>query len=690
MTRAFWTVALAAGLLWPGHVLSAFDGVPLNGRSEALIVGLAIPFLWVVHRRFLDRRLVRAAIVVLIATRVGGSFLTQQGLCARFSTAAPYTTTVLTIPIEEPDGILRSWDLRPDWHADVPACTAIVDRPYTTSSAFPAWFVNFTDFASGGRRNLTMEVSGYARVAERGRLSIDLDRDMTAAGRIGSANVSSERGEPLSAELDPGVHRIELRGKLTGDRWRFVPTWNGRDAFTAAALTAGEPRAVDRALGPVLGRAASLLVLVLAAAWTASLVLEYRSSPLLIAWCIAAACVLGASGAAGRFDRLSALLLPAAALVPVARAHRNLRGALLMVGIPWLALFAVRAIPQIGHFSAYSSDDWLVYQVSGYRIFLNGFWLEGGSRAFDFQPLYRWISGTLHLLFGDSSVGEVYWDAACLLAGAMVAFTLVEASAGYRSAVVAAGATLATFTLGTIWYFPGRGLSEIAAAGFAFLAALSILRTTGGLVAAAGAGALAVLTFYTRLNHLPFALSLAALYLPAGVPANWRGAWPALVRLNPWRPLVFAATLAAGVTLFALRTWWFTGVFSVLYGTALKNNDTGLRLTTIGSPEVWRRISHSLAGLVWMNEPPGFDPRSAIVFVGLLLSVLALLQVPRVSRLPLSIAAVAVGASASSFLAHTHAYPGRMSIHLVPFAAAMTIVAAASVLRHGRLPAAVA
>ena len=44
------------------------------------------------------------------------------------------------------------------------------------------------------------------------------------------------------------------------------------------------------------------------------------------------------------------------------------------------------------------------------------------SPTFWFQPLYRWIAGLLHLVFGDSSVGEYYWDGACLLTGALAAF----------------------------------------------------------------------------------------------------------------------------------------------------------------------------------------------------------------------------------------------------------------------------
>jgi hypothetical protein len=180
---------------------------------EALLVGLIVPALWWVHGRFLERRAVRAAILAVLVLKVAGSMLlTQQGLCARFSTPStsstslmpgPYHTEVLTIPIDEPNGVLRSWDVRAGWRAASPSCTAVIDRPYTVASAFPAWFVNITDFASGGHRDLAMDVSGYARVDRPGRLSIDLDRDTTMTGTIGSERVSSQTGRPLPRSLTP-------------------------------------------------------------------------------------------------------------------------------------------------------------------------------------------------------------------------------------------------------------------------------------------------------------------------------------------------------------------------------------------------------------------------------------------------------------------------------------------------------
>src|SRR5262249_35106161 len=161
-----------------------------------------------------------------------------------------------------------------------------------------------------------------------------------------------------------------------------------------------------------------------------------------------------------------------------------------------------------------------------------------------------------------------------------------------------------------------------------------LLRGGAKVPSAAGAAILAVLMFYTRLNHLIFGLVLVALLVPTTVPSTVSRVVAAIRRLDPGPVVAYVATFAIGVALFAARTWWFTGVFSILYGTSLKNNDTGLRVTTIASPEVWRRIGHGLACLVWMNEPPSPDPRALLVVAGALLSAAALMQIPRVDRLP--------------------------------------------------------
>ena len=67
-----------------------------------------------------------------------------------------------------------------------------------------------------------------------------------------------------------------------------------------------------------------------------------------------------------------------------------------------------------------------------------------------------------------------------------------------------------------------------------------------------------------------------------------------------------------------------------------------------------------------------------------MLALGALLQIPRLKQLPAPVALVCVAAGVSALFVHTHNYPGRMSVHLVPFAAALTACGAAAVARGAR------
>ena len=680
MKRAFWSAVLIGALYWPGRTLSAMDGLPLNGVAEAIVLGLAVPFLWIVDRRFLDRRSVRFVVVILLGVKlIDVLCLTQEGLCARFATDGPFRTEVLTIPAEEPTGALRSWDVRADWRAQAPSCTAIIDRPYVAQEAFPAWFLNLISGTATGtdgarRTPVRMDVRGALTLDAPAKFGVVVGTGSTLAGTIGHVPIAwpADRDALMLAD---GVHRIELKIELPDRQWRFEPTVNGRDAFATARLTVSPPSAFEGRLASVVRNATPALVAMLVAAWAVSFVMAQQIGTPLLVWTIAVA-VLMCVAAGQPLERFAAIALVIGAVVPAPQQKRGWRLVMLMVGVPWLAFFAARSLPLIGHISTYSNgDDWLAYQIAGYRIFMNGSWLEGGSRTFDYQPLYRWISGALHLVFGDSSVGELYWDAGCLLAAALMSYTAVVRVAGPRFASVAAAATLATFCAATTWYFPGRGLAEISAAGFASLTAVSLLTAARyGIAASATAGVLAVLMFYTRLNHLLLAPALAALLLPSAQPSTSIRERTLLRSMNSRAVGAYLVTFSTGVLLFALRTWWYTGVFSVIYGTSLKNNDTGLRLSTIASADVWRHVGHSLGALVWMNEPPRPDVRASLVAAGVGLAALALLQVPRVSRLPLGVVLATLACCLGSLFAHTHNYPGRMSIHLVPFAVAVTIV----------------
>ena len=154
MTAYAWPLLAVVALAWPSRALGPLDGLPLNGRAEALLLGLVVPALFWLQPKALMRPVLRATIVTLVLLKAAALVLAPQGLCARFSTTAPFIGETHTIPIVEPDGWLRSWDIRADWGAQTPQCTAIVDRAYASGREFPAWFVNLLDSIRPGRTEI--------------------------------------------------------------------------------------------------------------------------------------------------------------------------------------------------------------------------------------------------------------------------------------------------------------------------------------------------------------------------------------------------------------------------------------------------------------------------------------------------------------------------------------------------------
>ena len=90
---------------------------------------------------------------------------------------------------------------------------------------------------------------------------------------------------------------------------------------------------------------------------------------------------------------------------------------------------------------------------------------------------------------------------------------------------------------------------------------------TRGWRGAPAPGVLATLAFYTRLNNLPMALAVARSRCRFASRFGRRPA-PNMGHANivADRGTVVSA-LCLGLVLFAWRTWHYTGVFSVFYGT---------------------------------------------------------------------------------------------------------------------------
>lgn len=674
-----WGLAAIVALLWPARTAGPLDGLPLDGVAEAILIGVVFPSLLWFHPGFLRTYLGRGAVVALLAWKAFAlAALVPDGWCVRFEPGRPLVSDATS-------AVPHSWDVRADWLAKQPACSAVMRRRYTGLGEFPVWFFNLPA-ANGmypveGDRPPTartaMTVTGLIDVSRAGEMRFEFGADMLDTTTI------SVDGEPVrdAVHLDPGIHRIRVDSMLVGYRWRFVPLWDGADLWSSSAkATLKRPSRLDRAMRPAGGWLVTILASVWMVAWIASFLTRIRS-PAVLAWMVISSACLGALAATDHVDagRWCVVALAGAALLPVPTRLRNLPGAFVLIGIPWLTLIVASGAGDIGRFWLYSvGDDWWTFQRNAYRIVMQGYWLEGGSPTFWFQPLYRWIAGMLHLLFGDSSVGERYWDGACLLATALFAWRVADAYAGFRAGLVAAALALGVLALGTPWTLVGRGLAEISSAGFLCLAACVAMRSRRGPWRnAVAAGLLATLAFYGRLNNLPMAFSVALFALPARVPV--RRVFEARRLRIPvaWRTaLTVPIVIVVGLLLFAWRTWHYTGVFSVFYGTQRE-------LLAIWQPgmSAGAAVSRGLASAMMVlsvNDPARFDWRALPVMAGAAAAVLAVIGVPRFRDLPAAPTFFFLAGISAAFVARGSAYAGRFSVHVIGVTCALAVCAASS------------
>jgi hypothetical protein len=585
--------------------------------------------------------------------------------------------------------------VRADWRSPAPQCSAILTRPYREFKEFPVWFFNLPPTDHNLPRPddrppyavLDMTVAGYLYADAPGDFILETGETMTTQVVIDSAIVAPSGPSRHQASIEPGRHFVQIKSHLTGNRWTFVPLWNGvpigAPGFAAATTT--PPSESDMRLRGLLSWMIQILAGAIVGGWIATFAWcwPHRAS---LAFAIGASAIIGWFGAHpyDNFDmtpwaRWSITALAAALLLQVPPPQQTLRGAFVLIGVPWLAFVTAVHASHIGRFSMYAGgDDMWMFQRFAYRIYLQGYWLQGGEATFWFQPFYRWIAGALHMVFGDSSMGEFWWDAICVLLFAMLAHLVTAAACGFRWGLAAAVLVLTIAMQGPMWMFVGLGLSDIASAGFIYLAALLIaaarLRGEVPWPVALGAGALACIGFYTRLNNITMAAATAAFALPLTVTAGelWRPkTWLPQVS---WRAVTgVAVMIALALLLFAARTYHYTGVFSVLHGTTWRNH------------ALWQQgpaaMLSSLLMVLTFNDPPAFAWYALPLLIGAMVSVLALLNVKGLREVPAALAVFFAVACSSALAARGVAYAGRFSVHLLGAGCALTICAAAALLK---------
>jgi hypothetical protein len=660
-------------LLWPSRVSGLLDGAPLDRLAEAILIGLIAPALVWLHPNFLRRHTPRILVASLLLIKIAAAFaVQQQGWCITFM--PPYAM------MRDTTGKPHSWDVRADWLSDDPACSAIMTRSYSDTGELPVWFYNMpppndavvrAGFAPG-EIPVRIGGSGYITARREGTFELLTTPMMDVALRIDGTRVEPIDVAHHRLTLPPGSHLIQFEGVLLGKVWRVVPQWNGSamGAMTFPLTTVAPPSRLDRAALPALSWITTLLAGLLIVLWLCSAMVRLHAPHMMI-WSAAASCAVAVIAVylpqQAPWYAASIVTLPF--VMPLRRRFRSTLGVFFMVIVPWLAFVAAANAQQVGRWTLYGiGNDNFVFQRFSYRIFMQHYWLEGGQVTFWNQPLVRWLVGALHMVFGDSSVGQAYWDAGGVSIVALFAYLMVARLRGFGWGLFAAVIPLAMFLLGPALEFVGFGLSEIPSASFIYLACFFAMRNRRR--DAIVAGGLVTLGFYTRLNNLPMAIAVAAFALPLSTAAGdwWRVPrwWP----LVQWRVVIaIAVALMIGGILLSWRTWYYTGIFSLFYGT--QRDFLAVWKTDMTFSDALPAMISSVMMVLTGQDPPRLAMHAAPLVAAGVIAVAAVLGLRGFRDAPLPVVAMYLAGVSSALITRGWGYEGRFSIHLYGSAAAL-------------------
>ena len=298
------------GAVWPGALSGPLDGAPLQGLTEAVLIGLVVPMLIWFHPAFLGRAIVRVAVLTLLFVKLAATLtLPQEGWCIAFEPPRAM--------VRDSTGKPHAWDLRADWRADDPVCSAIMTRSYHDTFEVPAWFYNLPppDDAvvragfEPGEMPVRVRGAGYVTARRTGELRLSTAPAMNVSASIDGRPIELKEPGVHAIGLEPGVHALQFEGTLLGKQWQIVPAWDGIEmgsmlfplSTTEAAVASDRVALHDR---PMDGAARSLVLLL--AAWLVSLIAGVADRSLVV-WSI---------GRVARRDRRRMAIALAGAVVP--------------------------------------------------------------------------------------------------------------------------------------------------------------------------------------------------------------------------------------------------------------------------------------------------------------------------------------------------------------------------------------
>lgn len=678
---------LAGTLALPSGLECTFDGLPWSGSAEVLVLIGILPFLLLTGWRFLRKPYTALGLLLLCGFKIG---------LALGAPSSGWSIRVYENPEDRANGRLAA-TYQELW---TPGISAAWDRPFTDQRDFPLeWINSYNDEARRARARPVLEVSGTARLPRDGGLALVVGQGCraefwawTASGQTKPIPIAADLQQAHSvnsAALPRG--NLEIRGLLYGDParadWSLIPVIvdpknQVESAFGKKILW--RDRSGSAAGDDTLTFYTRLTLLVVVGlslflgSWTLWIFRQWRAAGFTP---LTQAALIGLSAVAPILLQTWKIWFPYSLKLQVGLLILLLCGLdriwtrkalaagpqlglilLLAVGPSIISHFLLAWSGEAGRMTFFSlGDDWLTYQRLAREIVLGGDPWQKGDPIFHVQPLYRWLVALGHIFFGQSPLALRLLDV-----WSVVAAACLLAAIAWRFGAAPPVALLTSLVYLKLTFNPdfsrliGSGLQEYAAMFLLLLAAWAVVMArNGNWRIMLGAGFLAVLGFWLRMDHLGCLAGLGLLVLepveggPRQAWRQWLGCWKRL-----WRPLaIYWIPLILAVVAVLFRNWLFSGRLTL--------HDPGyLKWLT-------RSLEETLGGLriLLSAKEQGLSQAGWFIWGGTVTGILALFFRPGPLRYyPLGLGIILAATLAPYFYALVNGYTPRFSIHLLPLA----------------------
>ncbi len=699
----------------PSHQANWFDGLPWSTPIEFLTLVAIIPFLLLLNRDFLSQKWVGIFLLSLLAIKL---------------------LTVVSLP---PNG-LKLWVYNSeeamkanDWKRTYttlikPGSSEVFVRDFTRNTDFPIEWGNVRyleptelwvgiKFSGAFRTPIDTQLGFIADGLQQGEI-ITIGPDNAVSNVAIYNNAEEVSFYPDRPQLKSGRIEGEITYKQGNQDWSLIPVvifpdghyvhandqnifWQNEPIFNISPfwLTAGQ----------ILAALIDLSILFFLGTWLVFSIKKYLPAgrwPVVFGVVIAALALIlrepyfetvlpivertfGHSSAEYvEHSYLTLWVLAAAGILLIwyrwvrARgSHGTLRAwqLILITGAPLvLSFFLYKYWGVIDRVEFMGDGDWLTYQIFARQIVVDGDIWHTGQAILNYQPLYRYIVGLLHLFFGQSTASQYFLNFWSVLITAMIISRIAEQwEVSNPYAVLGGFIIIAIHVTPPFWDILLRALQEHPGSLFVVLTAWSIIayqrdKKWHYLFLACLFGVTGLLI---RMDHL-FIIAAVSLFYLEPLFGSLKEVWKRLIRglFNNWKVFaILGLVLTLGLLAVASRNWIMGGKF-ILSESQIRNPQRLENRTTI---ERFWGITQILGtdalrtGILLETTLPA----AVILSGGTLVSLIALGWRGGLFRnFNLSLGLICLSGIVPYYFFMPRGYYPRWSIHLLPFATLAVII----------------